>query len=68
MAPFGSLCVGFVADHLGAPRAVAIGGGICLTAAIIVWTRLPRIREHARRLILAQDMGAQNLEAEPAGE
>jgi MFS family permease len=67
MAPFGSLAVGFVADHLGAPRAVAIGGGICLAAAVIFWTRLPRIRDHARRLILAQDMGAQSLEAEPAG-
>ena len=68
MAPFGSLCAGFVADHLGAPRAVVIGGGICLTAALVFWTRLPRIRDHARRLILAQDMGAQSLEAKPAGE
>jgi len=68
MAPFGSLFVGFVADHLGAPRAVAIGGAICLTAALIFWTRLPRIRDHARRLIRAQDMGAQSLEAEPAAE
>jgi hypothetical protein len=47
---------------------VAIGGAVCLTAAIVFWTRLPRIREHARRLILAQDFGAQSLEARPAGE
>jgi MFS family permease len=68
MAPFGSLAVGFVAEHLGAPRAVAAGGGVCLAAAIVFWTRLPRIRENARRLIRAQDMGAQSLEAEPARE
>jgi MFS family permease len=68
MSPFGSLCVGYVADHLGAPRAVAIGGGICLAAAVLFWTRLPRIRERARHLIRAQDMGAQSLEAEPARE
>jgi MFS family permease len=68
MAPFGSLCAGFVADRLGAPRAVVIGGGICLAAALVFWTHLPRIRDDARRLILAQDMGAQSLEAKAAGE
>ncbi len=66
LSPFGSLFAGFAADHLGAPRAVAIGGVICLTAGALFWTRLSHIREHARRLIRAQGMGAQSLEAKPA--
>ena len=68
LAPFGSLAAGFVADRLGAPKAIAIGGAVCLIAALLFWTRLPAFRDEARRMILAQDMGAQNLEAKVAGQ
>jgi len=33
MVPFGSLLAGTLADHLGAPATVAIGGTACITAA-----------------------------------
>jgi len=58
MAPFGGLLAGLVADRLGAPATVAIGGVICLAAAGIFWTQLPQIRVHARRMISAQQAAA----------
>ena len=54
MAPIGSLLAGAVANRLGAPNTVAIGGLICLLAAAVFAVRVRRIRVHARRLILAQ--------------
>jgi MFS family permease len=54
MAPFGGLLAGLVADRLGAPITVAIGGVVCLFAAAIFWTQLPEIRVHARRMIAEQ--------------
>jgi len=54
MAPFGGLLAGLVADRLGAPVTVAIGGVVCLIAAAIFWTQLPEIRVHARRMIADQ--------------
>jgi MFS family permease len=57
MAPFGGLLAGLVADRLGAPATVAIGGAICLVAAGIFWTQLSGIRMHARRMIAARAAG-----------
>jgi MFS family permease len=54
MAPFGGLLAGLVADRVGAPVTVAIGGAICLLAAGIFWTQLADIRVHARRMVAAQ--------------
>jgi MFS family permease len=54
MAPMGSLLSGAVANRLGAPNTVAIGGLICMVAAMIFAVRVRRIRVHARKLILAQ--------------
>jgi MFS family permease len=54
MAPFGGLISGLVADRLGAPMTVAIGGAICFTAAAIFWTQLAGIRVHMRRMIAEQ--------------
>ena len=33
MAPFGSLQAGWIAEHIGTPAALLIGGGICVVAA-----------------------------------
>jgi MFS family permease len=55
-APFGAFFGGVVADHLGAPVAVGIGGGICIVGAIVFGTKLPAIRAEARQLIIAQQM------------
>jgi MFS family permease len=54
MAPFGALFGGAVADRLGAPLAVAIGGLACVGGAAWFGSQLPKIRIEARRLIIAQ--------------
>ena len=56
MAPIGSLLAGAAADRLGAPWTVAAGGIICMAGAAVFALRLPHIRVHARRLIVAQQM------------
>jgi MFS family permease len=58
MAPLGSLLAGTVANHLGAPMTVALGGSACVLAAVAFGFALPRIRPHARRLIVAQQAEA----------
>jgi MFS family permease len=58
MAPLGSLLAGTVANHLGAPMTVALGGAACLLGAVAFGFALPRIRPHARRLIVAQQAEA----------
>lgn len=40
MAPFGALVAGFLAQKLGAPAAVALGGAACLFATALNWRRL----------------------------
>jgi MFS family permease len=53
MAPFGALLAGVLADHLGAPMALALGGVVCIAAAIHFGRRLPRLRDEARQIIIA---------------
>jgi MFS family permease len=57
-APFGAFFGGVIAEHLGAPLAVGIGGGISILAAIVFGTKLPALRAEARELIIAQQMTA----------
>jgi MFS family permease len=54
MTPIGSLLAGAAAGSLGAAVTVALGGGICVLAALIFWRLLPSIRPRARQLIVAQ--------------
>lgn len=54
MAPIGALLGGALAEHLGAPRTVAIGGMASLAGAAWFGLQLPKIRVEARRLIVAQ--------------
>lgn len=56
MAPIGSLLAGAAADRIGAPWTVAAGGVVCAIAAAVFAARLPAIRVHARRLIVAQQL------------
>ncbi len=56
MAPMGALGAGVVAQKLGAPWTVAIGGAVCLVGAGIFARRLPGLRTQARQLIIAQGM------------
>ena len=56
MAPIGALTAGAVADRLGAPLAVGVGGIVCLAASVAFGFYLPRIRAGARELIGAQGL------------
>ncbi len=64
MAPFGALTAGAIAQHLGAPPAVAIGGVICLGGGIVFGWAWRSLRPEARELVLAQAMTG----GEPAEE
>jgi MFS family permease len=64
MAPFGSLLYGALAEHIGAPHTLMIGGCIAIVGAILFARNLPKIRVEARQLIIAQGMAG----GEPAQE
>ena len=54
MGPLGALAGGTVADRVGAPVAVIVGGAITIVAAAVFSMRLPGLRGPAREMILAQ--------------
>lgn len=56
MAPFGALLAGALAERIGAPHTVALGGVVCIVAAAVFRLRLPGFRPEARRLIVAQGL------------
>jgi len=56
MAPIGALLGGALADRLGAPLTVAIGGLASVAGALWFERQLPKIRVEARELIIAQSM------------
>jgi MFS family permease len=70
MAPIGALLGGALADRLGAPLTVGIGGMASIAGAWWFGLQLPKIRVEARRLIVSQavaggepsDMTAQAVE------
>src|SRR5262249_17200530 len=54
MAPFGAFFGGALADRLGAPITVALGGMASLVGAVVFGMHLPRMRMEAGELIIAQ--------------
>jgi len=58
MAPFGALLAGILANLMGAPSTVALGGSVCIAGAIVFRSLLPKIRAEGWQLILAQMMAA----------
>ena len=48
MAPFGSLLAGSLANRIGAPRTLMLGGACCIVGAIWFLTLLPQIRAFVR--------------------
>jgi MFS family permease len=64
MAPFGAMFAGLVAERLGAPATVAIGGTVCIAGGGFFALWLPSLRPRARELIVAQQMAP----GEPAEE
>jgi MFS family permease len=67
MAPFGALLAGVAADRVGAPWTVTGSGIVCMTAAVVYWTQLARIRGPARQLIAAQQAANADPVEEPRG-
>jgi MFS family permease len=53
-APIGSLLAGVLADRLGEPTTIILGGGVCLAGSAWFATRLPRMRELLRPIYLRQ--------------
>ncbi|HOO77408.1 MAG TPA: MFS transporter [bacterium] len=47
-APFGSLAAGALADAVGAPATLALGGSACVLGALVFLRRLPALRRHVR--------------------
>jgi MFS family permease len=65
MAPLGSLLCGALAERIGAPRTLTIGGAIAICGAILFAKYLPKIRIEARQLIVAQGMAGGEPALEP---
>jgi MFS family permease len=64
MAPVGSLFAGALADKIGAPWTVALGGLGAIAGAAVFLRRLPSLRFEAQQLIVAQGLSP----AEPSRE
>jgi len=56
MAPLGSLVAGALADRIGAPVTVALGGLASLAGGIVFARKWPSLRGPARELVAAQGM------------
>ena len=52
MTPFGSLIAGTLAQAIGAPRTIAIGGIVCLIGAFMFGAKLAALREHIRPIYI----------------
>jgi MFS family permease len=48
VAPFGSLLAGWTSDRVGAPATLAVGGAVCVAAAVWFGMRLPSLRAIVR--------------------
>ena len=64
MAPFGALLGGALAQRMGAPATVAVGGVACLLGASWFGRELPALRIEARRMIVAQGLAGGEPEQE----
>jgi MFS family permease len=43
MAPFGAFQAGWLAEQMGAPATVAIGGTLCAGISLLMWRRVPEV-------------------------
>ena len=56
MAPFGAFFAGAIAQKIGAPWTIAVGGIACIAGAAVFSSKLSSFRAEARELIIAQGM------------
>jgi MFS family permease len=68
MAPFGALLSGAIAQHVGAPLTIRLGGIICLAGGAVFALTWPALRGEARQLILAQSMAGGEPPEEMTGQ
>ena len=68
MAPFGALLSGVIAQHMGAPLTVRLGGIVSLVGGATFALRWPGMRGEARRLILAQSLAGGDPPEEMTGQ
>ncbi len=52
--PIGSLAGGMVADRIGAPYTILMGGVVCVAAGVWFWTKLPALRALVRPIYEAR--------------
>ena len=43
MAPFGAFQAGWLAEQIGAPATVAIGGTVCAIVSLVIWRKVPEV-------------------------
>lgn len=55
MAPFGAILSGTLAEWIGAPYTLGIGGLACMAGAAAFAARIPSIRHEARAIIVAME-------------
>lgn len=68
MAPLGALLAGTLADHIGAPLTVRLGGTMCVIGALIFALALPKLRREAHQIIVALQMTGGSPANEMTGE
>jgi fucose permease len=68
MAPLGAMFAGTVAQNIGAPYTVAVGGTVCVIGAIIFGLNLSEFRTEAREIIIALNMASGSPVDRPTGE
>ncbi len=60
LAPVGAVLAGILAERIGAPLTVAMGGAVCILGGVLFALRLPRLRDEARHLIVSLEMTGGN--------
>lgn len=58
MAPLGALMAGSLAEILGAPNTVALGGIVCIFGSILFGLRLSALSKEGRKMIVSTQMAA----------
>jgi MFS family permease len=68
MAPLGALFAGLLADRVGAPMTIGIGGAACVLGSLILGFRLRNLRHETRQMVVALEMAAGDPADEMTGE
>ena len=56
-APIGSLIAGVVADHIGAPMTILLGGVVCVLGAGLFRLAIPKLRGQIREVYAERGVG-----------